>query len=172
MVSKLNSFRQNLVQQLANDGGLDPLDRVNEIEPGTISDLQEELSHQLSGLNVQDIPDSSPIDIPSSSDNSRPLRSRASNSGQSRPSHSVRFEASSLRSNEPDSTRMSSSVNGKDFFRKARRILSYDEFTSLISNVKAYNSREQTKARTINNVSRILLPKYSELYSQFENLIT
>ncbi|TPX59978.1 hypothetical protein SpCBS45565_g07617 [Spizellomyces sp. 'palustris'] len=62
-------------------------------------------------------------------------------------------------------------VDGREFFRKARATLSYDEFTTLLWNVKAYNNREQNRVRTLDSLSRLFGEKHRDLYEQFERLV-
>ncbi|KAJ3134088.1 hypothetical protein HK100_003888, partial [Physocladia obscura] len=48
------------------------------------------------------------------------------------------------------------SVDGREFFKLARAQLSYDDFTNLLSNVKAYNARDQSRQRTVENLQSLL----------------
>ncbi|KAI9103233.1 hypothetical protein DFS34DRAFT_646621 [Phlyctochytrium arcticum] len=70
-----------------------------------------------------------------------------------------------------DGVHPSGAVDGREFFRKARVTLSYDEFTNLLWNVKAYNNREQSRIRTLDNLSRALGDKHRDLYEEFEKLV-
>ncbi|KAJ3319726.1 hypothetical protein HDU76_000454 [Blyttiomyces sp. JEL0837] len=70
-----------------------------------------------------------------------------------------------------DGSPSSGSVDGREFFRKARATLSYDEFTSLLANVKAYNAREQSRHRTLENLSGLLGERHQDLFIQFERLL-
>ncbi|KAJ3046359.1 hypothetical protein HK097_000938, partial [Rhizophlyctis rosea] len=62
-------------------------------------------------------------------------------------------------------------IDGREFFKKARGRLSYDEFTTLLWNVKAYNAREQSRHRTLDNLSDLLNDRHRDLYDQFERLL-
>ncbi|KAI9136273.1 hypothetical protein BKA69DRAFT_182176 [Paraphysoderma sedebokerense] len=62
-------------------------------------------------------------------------------------------------------------VDGREFFRIARQTLSYDEFTILLWNVKAYNNREQTRQKTIENLNILLGTKHKSLFERFEKLL-
>ncbi|KAJ3216963.1 hypothetical protein HDU67_008692 [Dinochytrium kinnereticum] len=64
------------------------------------------------------------------------------------------------------------SVDGREFFRNARSVLSYDEFTALLTNVKSYNAREQSKHRTLENLHGLLGDKHKQIYDQFERLLS
>ncbi|ORZ31117.1 G-protein alpha subunit-domain-containing protein [Catenaria anguillulae PL171] len=63
------------------------------------------------------------------------------------------------------------SVDGRDFFRLARRTLSYDEFTSLLTNVKAFNARQQSRQTTLDNVVAVLGGRYPEIERAFVGLM-
>ncbi|KAI9207187.1 uncharacterized protein BJ171DRAFT_596769 [Polychytrium aggregatum] len=63
-------------------------------------------------------------------------------------------------------------VDGREFFKKARGTLSYDEFTGLLMNVKAYNNREQSRQKTLETTSDIIEQRHPELYSEFVLLLT
>jgi hypothetical protein len=63
-------------------------------------------------------------------------------------------------------------VDGRDFFRRAKSILSYDQFTALLSNVKAYNTREQSRVRTLQNVYDGVAESHPQMYTEFEKLLT
>ncbi|KAJ1558557.1 hypothetical protein HK405_013422 [Cladochytrium tenue] len=63
------------------------------------------------------------------------------------------------------------SVDGREFFKRARATLSYDEFTSLLSNVKSYNAKEQSRQRTLDNLQQLLGERHRNLFDQFERLL-
>lgn len=63
-------------------------------------------------------------------------------------------------------------VDGREFFRRAKSILSYDDFTNLLWNVKAYNSREQNRAQTLEKVFNIFGEKYPKVYSELVQLLS
>ncbi|KAJ3185900.1 hypothetical protein HK101_009756 [Irineochytrium annulatum] len=63
------------------------------------------------------------------------------------------------------------SVDGREFFRNARALLSYDEFTALLANVKAYNNREQSRHRTLENLMTLLGDRHRDICEQFERLL-
>ncbi|ORX79106.1 hypothetical protein BCR32DRAFT_294641 [Anaeromyces robustus] len=62
-------------------------------------------------------------------------------------------------------------IDGRDFFKLARSKLSYDQFTSLLANVKAYNNKDQGKGKTLENIEVILGETHHDLYKQFEKLL-
>ncbi|KAJ3107132.1 hypothetical protein HDU97_004825 [Phlyctochytrium planicorne] len=77
-----------------------------------------------------------------------------------------------LSQSAPQQTSNVQSVDGREFFRNARAVLSYDEFTSLLTNVKAYNAREQSKHRTLENLHGLLGDKHKQIFEQFERLLS
>jgi len=62
-------------------------------------------------------------------------------------------------------------IDGRDFFKLARSKLSYDQFTLLLANVKAYNNRDQGKGKTLENIEAVLGETHHDLYKQFEKLL-
>ncbi|KAJ3029102.1 UNVERIFIED_CONTAM: hypothetical protein HDU68_000141 [Siphonaria sp. JEL0065] len=63
------------------------------------------------------------------------------------------------------------SVDGREFFKLARARLSYDDFTNLLNNVKAYNARDPSRIRTLENMLSLLGDRHRDLYEQFEQLL-
>eukprot|EP00158_Paraphelidium_tribonemae_P002656 Partr_v1_DN25541_c0_g1_i7_m20654 len=63
-------------------------------------------------------------------------------------------------------------VDGREYFRKAKSVLSYDEFTNLLWNVKAYNSRDQSRVKTLESVHESIGKKHPEMYLEFEKLLS
>ncbi|CAG8684039.1 10526_t:CDS:2, partial [Ambispora leptoticha] len=61
-------------------------------------------------------------------------------------------------------------VDGREFFRRARGLLTNEEFNSLLSNVKAYNNRQQSRRQTLDNIRGLLGTRHRELYEQFVKL--
>ena len=68
-------------------------------------------------------------------------------------------------------TSVNGSVDGREFFRMARSTLSYDAFTTLLANVKAYNAKEQSRQRTLDNLLMLLGERHRDLFEQFEMLL-
>ncbi|KAG4106379.1 hypothetical protein H8356DRAFT_1323858 [Neocallimastix lanati (nom. inval.)] len=62
-------------------------------------------------------------------------------------------------------------IDGRNFFKLARSKLSYDQFTLLLANVKAYNNRDQGKGKTLENIEIALGEEHHDLYKQFEKLL-
>ncbi|KAJ3337740.1 hypothetical protein HDU93_000630 [Gonapodya sp. JEL0774] len=62
-------------------------------------------------------------------------------------------------------------VDGREFFKTARSVLSYDEFTQLLTNVKAYNNREQSRHRTLENTRALLGTKHQDVFENFGRLL-
>ncbi|KAJ3364323.1 hypothetical protein GGF31_000560 [Allomyces arbusculus] len=63
-------------------------------------------------------------------------------------------------------------VDARDFFRVARRTLSYDEFTALLHHVKAFNARHQSRSDTLHHLYELLAPRHVDLYAQFERILS
>ncbi|XJO73214.1 hypothetical protein BDV3_004229 [Batrachochytrium dendrobatidis] len=63
------------------------------------------------------------------------------------------------------------SIDGRDFFKMARSTLSYNEFTALLWNVKAFNNREQTKQKMLQNLDSLIAPQHRYLLERFEKMI-
>ncbi|KAI8817570.1 uncharacterized protein EV422DRAFT_218629 [Fimicolochytrium jonesii] len=63
------------------------------------------------------------------------------------------------------------SADGRDFFKRARHELSYDEFTELLWHVKAYNNREQSRKYTLEVLEKLIAKKHERLYDSFKRLV-
>ncbi|XP_027165568.1 uncharacterized protein At4g15545-like isoform X1 [Coffea eugenioides] len=63
-------------------------------------------------------------------------------------------------------------VDGKEFFRRVRSRLSYEQFGAFLANVKELNSHKQTKEETLQKADEIFGPENKDLYAIFEGLIT
>ncbi|KAI8799486.1 hypothetical protein BJ742DRAFT_845678 [Cladochytrium replicatum] len=73
--------------------------------------------------------------------------------------------------NQNASSSSSTPVDGREFFKRARGLLSYDEFTTLLWNVRAYNAREQSRQKTLENLEALMGEKHRGLFVQFENMV-
>jgi len=62
------------------------------------------------------------------------------------------------------------SVDGRSFFTKARSVLNYDDYTSLVHLVKQYNDRELSSSSTLKE-SATILSKFPDLLKEFERLL-
>ncbi|KAJ3361880.1 hypothetical protein GGF32_006909 [Allomyces javanicus] len=76
------------------------------------------------------------------------------------------------RSRTASSTGEPHTVDARDFFRVARRTLSYDEFTALLHHVKAFNARHQSRSDTLHHLYELLAPRHVDLYAQFERILS
>ncbi|KNE72570.1 hypothetical protein AMAG_17012 [Allomyces macrogynus ATCC 38327] len=76
------------------------------------------------------------------------------------------------RSRTASSTGEPHTVDARDFFRVARRTLSYDEFTALLHHVKAFNARHQSRSDTLHHLYELLTPRHVDLYAQFERILS
>lgn len=63
-------------------------------------------------------------------------------------------------------------IDGKAFFRHARGQLSYESFNSFLASIKRLNNQQQTREETLEEASRIFGPNHTELYKDFEALLT
>ncbi|XP_050947800.1 uncharacterized protein At4g15545 isoform X1 [Cucumis melo] len=63
-------------------------------------------------------------------------------------------------------------VDGKEFFRQVRSRLSYEQFSSFLTNVKELNAHKQTKEETLRKADEIFGPENKDLFTIFEGLIT
>ena len=70
------------------------------------------------------------------------------------------------------STATTTTVDGREYFRKAKAILSYDEFSELLWNVKSYNNRQQSRAKTLENVFAAIGGKHGDMFGEFEKLLS
>ncbi|KAH7425362.1 hypothetical protein KP509_11G050700 [Ceratopteris richardii] len=62
-------------------------------------------------------------------------------------------------------------VDGKEFFRKARNRLSYEQFSAFLTNIKQLNAHLQTKEEALRKASEIFGPENEDLYHSFEGLL-
>eukprot|EP00931_Biecheleriopsis_adriatica_P079805 TRINITY_DN53151_c0_g1_i1.p1 TRINITY_DN53151_c0_g1~~TRINITY_DN53151_c0_g1_i1.p1 ORF type:complete len:267 (+),score=72.56 TRINITY_DN53151_c0_g1_i1:21-821(+) len=63
-------------------------------------------------------------------------------------------------------------VDGKAFFRLARSRLPYEDFNKFLAAIKRLNNAQQTREETLREASQIFGPERSDLYRDFENLLT
>ncbi|KAJ8511569.1 hypothetical protein OPV22_002003 [Ensete ventricosum] len=63
-------------------------------------------------------------------------------------------------------------VDGKEFFRRVRSRLPYEQFSAFLSNVKELNAHKQTREETLQKAGEIFGPDNKDLYVIFEGLIT
>ena len=75
-------------------------------------------------------------------------------------------------SNAQDTSTTSKVVDGRDFFKRAKATFSYDDFTHLLSQVKRYNERLQTRSTTLENVFASIGGKQQDMFKEFEKLLS
>lgn len=71
----------------------------------------------------------------------------------------------------PIASEANSNVDGKQFFRKARSVLSNDSFNDFLASIKRLNSQQQTRDETLADAARIFGPQHQELAREFEHLL-
>ncbi|KAH7442611.1 hypothetical protein KP509_03G096200 [Ceratopteris richardii] len=62
-------------------------------------------------------------------------------------------------------------VDGKEFFRKARSRLSYEQFSAFLANIKELNAHRQSKEETLRKADEIFGGDNKDLYQSFEGLL-
>ena len=62
-------------------------------------------------------------------------------------------------------------VDGKAFFREARARLSYERFSEFLQNIKALNAHKQTRAETLARADDIFGESNKDLFRTFETLL-
>ncbi|KAJ7541751.1 hypothetical protein O6H91_10G074600 [Diphasiastrum complanatum] len=63
-------------------------------------------------------------------------------------------------------------VDGKEFFRKARNRLSYEQFKEFLANIKELNSHRRSREETLKIADDIFGPNNKDLYSVFVGLLS
>ncbi|KAJ7568769.1 hypothetical protein O6H91_01G047300 [Diphasiastrum complanatum] len=63
-------------------------------------------------------------------------------------------------------------VDGKEFFRKARNRLSYEQFSAFLTNIKELNAHRQTREETLKKADEIFGPENKDLYASFDGLLS
>ncbi|KAJ1505528.1 hypothetical protein HMI54_005875, partial [Coelomomyces lativittatus] len=62
-------------------------------------------------------------------------------------------------------------VDGREFFKTARSLLTYDEFSDLLDQVQKFNARHQSRQTTLNYLYTTLGHQYPTLIKQFEKIL-
>jgi len=62
-------------------------------------------------------------------------------------------------------------LDGKEFFRRARARLSYENFSQFLQNIKELNAHKQTRAETLAKAAEIFGDENDDLYAAFETLL-
>ena len=63
-------------------------------------------------------------------------------------------------------------VDGKVFFKKARKRLSFEQFNAFLANIKQFNAHEQTREEALENASNIFGNDNQDLHQEFSNLLS
>jgi hypothetical protein len=66
---------------------------------------------------------------------------------------------------------LDTAVDGKQFFRQARAVLSNDAFNTFLTSIKKLNSQQQTRDQTLAEAARIFGPQHANLAQEFERLL-
>ena len=77
-----------------------------------------------------------------------------------------------LESNFKNQVEAADGVDGKDFFKHVRTRLSYESFNSFLASIKKLNSHQNTREETLAEAKNIFGLKDTDLYSQFEKLLS
>jgi len=62
-------------------------------------------------------------------------------------------------------------IDGKQFFREARKQLSYEAFNDFLTSIKKLNNQQQSRDETLDEARRIFGPELDGLYRDFEQLL-
>ncbi|CAI5468833.1 unnamed protein product [Closterium sp. Yama58-4] len=63
-------------------------------------------------------------------------------------------------------------VDGKEFFRRARNRLSYEQFSLFLANIKELNAHRKTREETLKKAEEIFGTENKDLYASFETLLS
>jgi len=63
-------------------------------------------------------------------------------------------------------------VDGKEFFKRARHRLSFQQFNAFLANIKKLNSHLQTREETLANAAEIFGPENQDLHDGFTGLLS
>lgn len=62
-------------------------------------------------------------------------------------------------------------VDGKEFFRQARRSLSYEQFSAFLANIKELNAQKQSREETLKKAEEIFGMDNKDLYLSFQGML-
>lgn len=62
-------------------------------------------------------------------------------------------------------------IDGKEFFRQARSLLSYEQFSAFLANIKELNAQKQTREETLRKAEEIFGTSNKDLYLYFQGLL-
>lgn len=63
-------------------------------------------------------------------------------------------------------------VDGKEFFRRARARLSYEQFSAFLQNIKDLNAHRKTREEALGRAKEIFGSEGADLYASFEGLLS
>ncbi|KAF5830451.1 hypothetical protein DUNSADRAFT_14548 [Dunaliella salina] len=176
-VAKLESFKKSLLQHLQEDDEQTPtLDRgfaaVDMSSDRLVADVLQSASKPggavAAGARASNMPAflshggvSSP-GYPSSS-------GRATSPGRFSPSPTQQPQTTPgmAPAGPPDVK-----IDGKEFFRRARERLSYEQFSFFLQNIKELNAGRQTRDETLQRAADIFGVQHNDLYVLFEGLLS
>ena len=165
-VAKLDAFKRNLMQTLADDG---------EDGAGGAGDAAGErlVTSVLASADANENRFSEPR-------RGRYGGSQASERSPERVSRQTSAAASPARlgeasplgeANGGDGSAAARKVDGKAFFREARARLSYEHFSEFLQNIKELNAHKQTRAETLARADEIFGESNKDLFRTFETLL-
>ena len=153
-VAKLDAFKRNLMQTLADDG-----------EDGAGDAAGERLV-----TSVLANAESSVLKTGSRYGGSQAGSERSPERNYSRRTSAANSPAPRRDAVAGDGTD-ARKVDGKAFFREARARLSYEHFTEFLQNIKELNAHKQTRAETLARADEIFGESNKDLFRTFETLL-
>lgn len=165
-VAKLDAFKRNLMQTLADDG---------EDGAGGAGDAAGErlVTSVLASADANENrfgepPRGGRYGGSQASERSPERVSRRTSAAAS----PARVSASPLgEENGGDGSAAARKVDGKAFFREARARLSYEHFSEFLQNIKELNAHKQTRAETLARADDIFGESNKDLFRTFETLL-
>ena len=169
-VAKLDAFKRNLAQTLADAGedGAGAGDAAGERLVTSV--LASAESNPSNGFSPQRGSSSRYGGSRTSASERSPERVSRQTSAAASPARLG--EASPLgEANGGDGSAAARKVDGKAFFREARARLSYEHFSEFLQNIKELNAHKQTRAETLARADDIFGESNKDLFRTFETLL-
>lgn len=153
-VAKLDAFKRNLMQTLADDGEDGAGDAAGErLVTSVLANAESNVHKTWSRAG------GSQAGSERSPERNYSRRTSAANSPAPR-RDAVAGDGTEARK-----------VDGKAFFREARARLSYEHFSEFLQNIKELNAHKQTRAETLARADDIFGESNKDLYRTFETLL-
>lgn len=155
-VAKLDAFKRNLMQTLADDGEDGAGDAAGErLVTSVLANAESNVHKTWSRAG------GSQAGSERSPERNYSRRTSAANSPA----------PSDARGALPGDGTDARKVDGKAFFREARARLSYEHFSEFLQNIKELNAHKQTRAETLARADDIFGESNKDLYRTFETLL-